>query len=183
MKNNQLRKHLNFDPDHRERLAHYKKALGNCGNNVFFDKNIEIMRYPENIFIGNNVVIKEGAKICTCNENAKIHIGDNTTIGYHTFIFASDSITIGNDCLVAPFVYIVDSDHSIEKNALINEQPNINRPINIKADVWLATGAKILKGVTIEQGGVVAAGAVLSSNVAPYQIFGGIPAKKISDRK
>ena len=141
------------------------------------------MRYPENIFIGNNVVIKEGAKICTCNENAKIHIGDNTTIGYHTFIFASDSITIGNDCLVAPFVYIVDSDHSIEKNALINEQPNINRPINIKADVWLATGAKILKGVTIEQGGVVAAGAVLSSNVAPYQIFAGIPAKKISDRK
>jgi acetyltransferase-like isoleucine patch superfamily enzyme len=141
------------------------------------------MRYPENIYIGNNVVIKEGAKICTCNENAKIHIGDNTTIGYHTFIFASDSITIGNDCLVAPFVYIVDSDHSIEKNALINEQPNINRPINIKADVWLATGAKILKGVTIEQGGVVAAGAVLSSNVAPYQIFAGIPAKKISDRK
>ena len=49
--------------------------------------------------------------------------------------------------------------------------------------MWLATGAKILKGVTIEQGGVVAAGAVLSSNVAPYQIFGGIPAKKISDRK
>ena len=70
-----------------------------------------------------------------------------------------------------------------EKNALINEQPNINGPINIKADVWLATGAKILKGVTIEQGGVVAAGAVLSSNVAPYQIFAGIPAKKISDRK
>ena len=49
------------------------------------------MRYPENIYIGNNVVIKEGAKICTCNEKAEIHIGDNTTIGYQTFIFASDS--------------------------------------------------------------------------------------------
>ena len=183
MKNNQLRKHLNFDNIHKERLAYYKRILGNCGDHVFFDKNIEIMRYPENIFIGNNVVIKEGAKICTCNENAKIHIGDNTTIGYHTFIFASESITIGNDCLVAPFVYIVDSDHSIEKNALINEQSNINMPIDIKSDVWLAAGAKILKGVTIEHGGVVAAGAVLSSNIAPYQIFGGIPAKKISERK
>ena len=63
MKNNQLRKHLNLGPDHRERLAHNKKKLGNCGNNVFFDKNIEIMRYPENIYIGNNVDIKEGAKI------------------------------------------------------------------------------------------------------------------------
>ena len=105
------------------------------------------------------------------------------TIGYHTFIFASDSITIGNDCLVAPFVYIVDSDHSIEKKSLINEQSNISMPVDIKSDVWLATGAKILKGVSIGKGGIVAAGAVLSSDVAPYQIFGGIPAKKISERK
>jgi len=183
MKNNQLRKHLKFENVHKERLSHYKKILGKCGDHVFFDKNIEVMRYPKNIFIGDNVVIKEGTKICTCNENAKIYIGNNTTIGYHTFLFASDCITIGNDCLVAPFVYIVDSDHTIEKKSLINEQPNMSMPVNIKSDVWLSTGAKILKGVNIGQGGIVAAGAVLSSNVAPYQIFGGIPAKKISERK
>lgn len=183
MKNNQLTKHLKFKNVHKKRLAYHKKILGNCGDNVFFDKNIEIMRFPKNIFIGDNVIIKEGAKICTCNENAKIYIGNNTTIGYHTFIFASDSITIGSDCLVAPFVYIVDSDHSIEKKSLINEQSNISKPVNIKSDVWLAAGAKILKGVTVGQGGVVAAGAVLSSDVAPYQIFGGIPAKKISERR
>lgn len=183
MKNNQLRKHLKFDNIHKKRLAHHKKILGNCGDDVFFDENIEIMRFPKNVFIGDNVIIKEGAKICTCNETAKIHIGNNTTIGYHTFIFASDSISIGNDCLVAPFVYIVDSDHGIEKKSLINEQSNISMPIDIKSDVWLATGAKILKGVTIGQGGIVAAGSVLSTDVEPYQIFGGIPAKKISERK
>jgi acetyltransferase-like isoleucine patch superfamily enzyme len=183
MKNNQLRKHLKFDNIHKKRLAHHKKILGNCGDDVFFDENIEIMRFPKNVFIGDNVIIKEGAKICTCNETAKIHIGNNTTIGYHTFIFASDSISIGNDCLVAPFVYIVDSDHGIEKKSLINEQSNISMPVDIKSDVWLATGAKILKGVTIGQGGIVAAGSVLSTDVEPYQIFGGIPAKKISERK
>ena len=183
MKNNQLRKHLKFDNIHKKRLAHHKKILGNCGDDVFFDENIEIMRFPKNVFIGDNVIIKEGAKICACNETAKIHIGNNTTIGYHTFIFASDSISIGNDCLVAPFVYIVDSDHGIEKKSLINEQSNISMPIDIKSDVWLATGAKILKGVTIGQGGIVAAGSVLSTDVKPYQIFGGIPAKKISERK
>tara|TARA_B100000900_G_scaffold389984_1_gene383313 strand:- start:119 stop:670 length:552 start_codon:yes stop_codon:yes gene_type:complete len=183
MKNNQLRKHLKFDNIYKKRLAHHKKILGNCGDDVFFDENIEIMRFPKNVFIGDNVIIKEGAKICTCNETAKIHIGNNTTIGYHTFIFASDSISIGNDCLVAPFVYIVDSDHGIEKKSLINEQSNISMPVDIKSDVWLATGAKILKGVTIGQGGIVAAGSVLSTDVEPYQIFGGIPAKKISERK
>ena len=80
-------------------------------------------------------------------------------------------------------IWKINLKNALEKNALINEQSNINMPIDIKSDVWLAAGAKILKGVTIEHGGVVAAGAVLSSNIAPYQIFGGIPAKKISERK
>ena len=79
----------------QKRLAHHKKILGNCGDNVFFDKNIEIMRFPKNIFIGDNVIIKEGAKICTCNENAKIYIGNNTTIGYHTFILPVIPLRLG----------------------------------------------------------------------------------------
>ena len=42
MKNNQLRKYLKFDNVHKERLAHHKKILGNCGDHVFFDENIDI---------------------------------------------------------------------------------------------------------------------------------------------
>ena len=62
MKNNQLRKHLKFENVHKKGLAHHKKILGNCGDHVFFDKNIEIMRFPKNIFIGDNVIIKEVQK-------------------------------------------------------------------------------------------------------------------------
>ena len=64
MKNNQIRKHLKFENVHKKRLSHHKKILGNCGDHVFFDKNIEIMRFPKNIIIGDNVIIKEGEKIC-----------------------------------------------------------------------------------------------------------------------
>ena len=49
--------------------------------------------------------------------------------------------------------------------------------------MWIGTGAKILKGVSIENGAVIAAGAIVNSNVKAYEIYGGIPAKKISDRK
>lgn len=141
------------------------------------------MRNPGNISIGDNVVLKEGAKICACNPQASISIGVNSTIGYHTYIFASSGIAIGNDCLIAPFVYIVDSDHNIEKKELINRQGNISAPITIGNDVWIGTGAKILKGVSIAQGAVIASGALVKNDVGSYEIHGGVPSKKIGERK
>lgn len=180
---NQLRKHLKFTWKNRLRAIQQKRRIGFLGDQVFIDKNVELQRFPKNISIDNNAVLKEGSRICSCNENAKISIGKNTTIGFHTFIYASDKIEIGNDCLIAPFVYIVDSDHSAEKGKLINQQPNLSASVQIGNDVWIGTGAKILKGTLIEDGAIIAAGAVVSGHVKNNEIFGGIPAKKISERK
>lgn len=179
----QLRKHLKFTWKNHWRAFRERKRIGFLGKQVFIDKNVELQRFPRNISVDNHAVLKEGSRICACNETAEISIGKNTTVGFHTFIFASEKITIGNDCLIAPFTYIVDSDHSAEKGKLINQQPNITSPVFIGNDVWIGTGAKILKGTTIEDGAVIAAGAVVSGNVKSNEIFGGIPAKKISERK
>ena len=182
MGNQQLRKHLKRGIFTRLRYWRYKQQLGDCGPGVYFEPQVHLMRYPKNIHLGAHLVLKSGARICACNERARISIGDNTTVGYHTYLFASDSITIGANCLIAPFVYLVDSDHSIARDELINRQPNQTSPIVIGNDVWIGTGAKILKGVTIGDGAVVAAGALVKDDVAPYTIVGGIPAKKISER-
>ena len=181
--NNQLRKHLKFTFLHKIRQLILGSKLNSLGKNVFIEKNVRVLRFPKNVTIGNYVVLKEGARICSCNENAKVSIGDNTTFGHHSFLFSSESIEIGNNCLIAPFVYLVDSDHNIEKDKLINEQPNSTSPIIIGNDVWIGTGAKILKGVTIEDGAVIAAGSLVKSNVNAYEVHGGVPAKKISTRK
>ncbi len=183
MGNQQLRKHLKLTWRDRLRMAKVRKKLGYCGKDVHFEKNAAFMRYPRLISIGNQVVVKEGAKICPCNERSSVFIGDRTTIGYHTFIFASENIKIGNDCLIAPFVYIVDSDHGINREIPINQQPNQTDPIIIEDDVWIASGAKILKGVTIHQGAVIAAGAIVNQDVPAYSIVGGMPAKVIGERK
>jgi acetyltransferase-like isoleucine patch superfamily enzyme len=179
---NQLRQHLKFTLLNRWRARHNKLNGVKLGTNVFIEKNVQLMRYPDKISIGNDVVIKEGARICACNSKAGIIIGHNTSIGYHSFIFSSANISIGNDCLIAPFVYIVDSDHEIAKDRLINEQPNISDPIKIGNDVWIASNVTILKGVTIADGAVIAANSVVNSNVGAYEVFGGTPAKKISER-
>lgn len=183
MEQSQLRKYLKFTPANKVRLQKAKKILGHCGNHVHIDKNVEFMRFPENISIADNVVIKEGAKLCSCNENAVISIGKNTTIGYHNFIFASEKIEIGDDCLLAPFVYIVDSNHQTKRDTKINLQLNITAPVKIGNDVWIASGVTILPGATICDGAVIAANSVVNSNVAPYTIVGGSPAKLIGERK
>ena len=180
---NQLREHLKFTFLHKIRQFIVRRKVNTLGESVFIEKNVKILRFPKNVRIEDNVVLKEGARICSCNENAKVHIGKNTTFGYHSFLFSSESIEIGNDCLIAPFVYIVDSDHNIEKEKRINEQANNTAPVKIGNDVWIGTGAKILKGVTIENGAVIAAGAIVKSDVKAYEIHGGIPAEKISERK
>ncbi len=179
----QLRNHIKFSLANKLRGVIQKKRLGKLGKKVFIDKDVSLLRYPKNIFIDSEVVLKKGANICACNDNAKISIGKRTTIGFYTFIYASDGIEIASDCLIAPFVYIVDSDHSIESGVNINTQPNITDKIKIEEDVWIATGAKILKGVTIGKGSVVAAGAVVKDDIPPYSIVGGIPAKIIGSRK
>ena len=117
---NQLRKHLKFTLLHKIRQFTLRRKIDTLGENVFIEKNVKILRFPKNVQIGNQVVLKEGARICSCNQNAKINIGENTTFGYHSFLFSSESIEIGNNCLIAPFVYIVDSDHNIEKGKFIN---------------------------------------------------------------
>ena len=183
MVNKQLSQHLKPTLMSQFRYWLMKQKLGFCGKNVYIEKGVEIMRYPANASIGNNVVLKEGAKICPCNKEAFVKIGDNTTIGYHTLIFASENISIGKDCLIAPFVYIVDSDHGTDKSKKINAQPNITSPILIGDDVWISTGVKILRGVTIGKGAIIAAGSVLKDDVPDYTIFGGVPAKKIGERK
>lgn len=182
MKNDQLRRHLKPTLASKYRYWRFKRKIGYCGTGIFFEKNVGILRYPQNVSLGARMVIKEGTRICACNDRSFIIIGDNTTIGYHTFIFASEKIEIGNDCLIAPFVYVVDSDHEILRSAPINSQPNTMSAVTIGDDVWIGTGAKILKGVKIGHGAVIAAGAVVNTDVEPYAIAGGIPAKKIGER-
>ncbi len=180
---NQLRQHLRFTFKNKFRLFIAKHKLAFCGNRVWIDKNVELQRFPENISVKDNVVIKEGTRICACNVNAKISIGENTTVGFHNFFFASDSIIIGDNCLIAPFVYIVDSNHQAKKGILINQQENISEKIIIGNDVWIASNVTILKGVTIGDGAVIAANSVVNKDVATSTVVGGSPAKYISDRE
>ncbi len=60
--------------------------------------------------------------------------------------------------------------------------PEDDEPVIIEDDVWVGTGAIILKGVRVGTGAIIAAGAVVTKDVPPYTIVGGVPAKVIKHR-
>lgn len=168
-----------------DRIAtmYYRSKLKSCDNTVMFDAFVHLMRFPRNIILKSGVYIKGGVRLCVCNNKAFIKIGKNTTVGYNTFIFSSEAISIGDDCMIAPNVYFVDSDHGTDRERLMNTQSNVTAAIEVGDDVWIGTGAVILKGAHIPTGCIIAANSVIKGKLEPYTIYGGIPAKKIGLRE
>jgi acetyltransferase-like isoleucine patch superfamily enzyme len=110
-------------------------------------------------------------------EGGQLIIGKNSRInGVH--ISASQSVTIGQNVRIAPYVIIIDDDyHDVQDH--FAEAGGKKAPIVIEDNVWIAMDAKILKGVTIGQGSVVATSAVVTKDVPPYSVVAGVPAKVI----
>ena len=105
-------------------------------------------------------------------------IRENTTIGWFTLLDARGGIYLGNKVTVASYVKFITGTHD-------TNSPNFKAsfsPIIIDDYAWICTGATICSNVHIWEGAVVAAWAVVTRDVAPYTIVGGIPAKKIGER-
>lgn len=146
------------------------------GSGVHVEPNVRLLRHPGNVHIGARVMLKEGVRICPAQPDAIIRVGENTTVGYHTFLFASAGISIGTDCLIAPFCYLVDANHGVATGIPIRKQDMKASSIAIGDGVWLGAKVTVLPGVTIGSGAVIAAGAVVLEDVPDNAIAAGMPA-------
>jgi virginiamycin A acetyltransferase len=122
-------------------------------------------------------------------------VGDNTVIFNNACLSGTPDfpIRIGKRTALAQFSYVSTRDHVVD--AVATELPSPLRydtphgreyvalgksgPVTIGNDVWIACRACILRGVTVGDGAVVGAGAVVTKDVPPYTIVGGVPAKPI----
>ena len=107
-----------------------------------------------------------------------ISIGEGTIIGYSCFIDGRDQVEIGNHTDIASQVMIYSSEHDL----ISPEFAAISAPVKIGNYVFIGPRAIILPGVTIGDLAVVGAGAVVTKDVDPGSIVGGVPAKVIGER-
>ncbi len=124
---------------------------------------------------GSYVSIQPGVKIAS---PWNLQIGDLSSIGGNSWVYALDKITIGEKTCIGEYVKLLTGYHDI---TTWNFQFRA-KPITIGSCVWIATGAIVLPGVTIGDGAVIAAGAVVTKDVEPWTVMGGNPAKFIKKR-
>lgn len=143
-----------------------KKSLGECGSDVRVGRRFEAFGI-NNIHMGSDIGLgADNLFLCT---RAKIYIGDHVMTG--------------------PNVTMITGGHRYDikgrpmKNVGNDEKlPENDQDIKLEGDNWIGANATILKGVTIGEGAIVAAGAVVTENVKPFTIVGGVPAKLIKMR-
>lgn len=154
--------------------------LFNCGGNVTISKNVDIrLRNNCELSIGDFSHIGEGS-LLDCEEGSKIEIGRNVTLFKFVFIVARESVKIGDNCLIAEFSSIRDSDHSFTNPLIPIFQQGFNSAgISIDADVWIGKGSTVLKGVKIGEHTVIGANSVVTKSIPSMSIAVGAPAKVI----
>jgi len=113
-----------------------------------------------------------------------IHIGKNCSLNPYCIIYGGDKgVKIGNNVMIAAQTMIVAANHSFDRTDIpMKQQGNNSKGVVVEDNVWIGIGCKILDGVTIRTGAIIAAGAVVTKNVEPNTIVGGVPAKLIRKR-
>ena len=114
--------------------------------------------------------------------SSKVSLGDRSSIGDYTHI--NGELHIGNDVMMSPNCAFLASNHKFNRIDIpMNQQGGESIPIYIEDDVWIGYGVIVTAGVHIGKGTVVAAGSVVTKDIPPYSIVGGVPARLIKVRK
>lgn len=157
------------------------------GRNLFTDCNVYNKSISIKSKIGKKVMIRNKTEI------SKISIGDYSYVsGPDSYI---EDVVIGKYCSIARRVVIGVSGHNynwVSTSPIITsksykiieedvKQPQKDIPV-IGNDVWVGMNVTIMRGVVIGDGAVIAAGSIVTSDVMPYSIVGGIPAKHLKFR-
>ncbi len=154
------------------------------GNGVYLDVGAYLHACPNGIELGDNTMVMHGAVLHVYNFRDMLHsgirIGRDCLVGEYSVIRGQGGVEIGDRVYTSPFTQIIAVNHVFDDASRpFVEQGITAQGIVIEDDVWLGAGAVITDGVRIGKGAVVAAGAVVTKDVEPHTVVGGVPARLI----
>lgn len=154
------------------------------GHGVYLDQGSYLHACPNGIEIGEGTIVMHGAVLHVYNfrgmPQSGIKVGRNSLVGEYSIIRGQGGVEIGDRVYTSPFTQIIAVNHIFDDpNQPFVDQGITAQGIVIEDDVWLGAGAVITDGVRVGKGAVVAAGAVVTKDVPPHTVVGGVPAKII----
>jgi acetyltransferase-like isoleucine patch superfamily enzyme len=140
--------------------------------------------------VGPNAVLElgrwswlgHGCKI-RCHEGI-VSLGAKSVMGQECTISAYQHVTIGQECVIADRVMLIDFDHgSSEVERPIRLQGIYKRDVNVGNNVWIGYGACILRGVTVGDNAIIGTNSVVTKDVEANAVVGGVPARVLRMRE
>lgn len=136
-------------------------------------KVLRIMPNDSNSKFENHIYISDARQLT---------FGSYVRINEHVFL--QGKITVGNHVMMAPNVAIYTNTHEHARIdiPMVMAGDTETKPVIIENNVWLGRNVVVLPGITVGEGSIVGANAVVTKNVEPFTIVGGVPAKEIRKR-
>lgn len=139
------------------------------------------------ILLGPGTTLRRGVHIEVTSNLKKLafgcRLGTRVGISEACYIGAKGPVTIGDDTEMGPGCKIIAENHSFADLSLpVREQPLSRRGISIGADCWFGANAMVLDGCSVGTGAVLAAGSIVTRDVAPNTIVAGVPARLVRRR-
>ena len=129
--------------------------------------------------IGNGTLISGPITFGTSHtKGINLHIGSRCFINSHVYIDNGAPVTIGDGVAIGHHVVIITTDHAIGSPDY-RAGDITYKPVIIEDGAWIAARVTLLPGVTVGTGAVVASGAVVTRDVPPHTLTGGVPSKVI----
>jgi acetyltransferase-like isoleucine patch superfamily enzyme len=134
---------------------------------------------------GRPIHVAAGASIAAdCFVHGPVTLGERASLNPRVTVDGGRAgVRIGKDTRIATGTAIFAFDHGLALDVPVRSQPTRSEGIVIGEDVWIGANASITDGVTVRDHAVVAMGAVVTHDVDPYLIVGGVPARVIGDRR
>ena len=135
--------------------------------------------------MADDVVIKCEDRFAGKSYSPKLEIGDNTLINIGVHIGCVHELTIGRNVVTSARCQIIDHSHGYEDvGRPVLEQPlAVKGPVVIEDECWLATGVVVGSGVRIGKHSVIGANSVVTSDIPPYSLAAGNPARVVRSLK
>jgi acetyltransferase-like isoleucine patch superfamily enzyme len=186
------------------RSVWYRRLFGTCGKRPAIGRGV-VLRVPNQIFLGNGVLVDDYAALDVRGDDASIRLGNHVSVGRMTTIAAKgghielrDGCNVGSYCriatnslvdigesvLIGAYCYVGPGNHTEGDD----ETPLIERPMEIKGGVkigahaWLGARVTVLDGVTIGHHAIIGAHALVKDDVPDWGVAVGVPAKVVKIR-
>jgi len=130
------------------------------------------------IEIGQHCRMEDDVKLITF-DTGKIEIADDCFMGWGCIVSAQEQVIVGKGTAIAEYVSIRDHNHEAGQGA-VHLSPMQVSPVKIGEHVWIGAKVTIVAGVSIGDGAIVGANAVVTHDIPPGAVVGGVPAKSLS---